>query len=163
MQKKELKQMEILLLTRKSELLREVEERFKKYQDENSGKLTEIADIASSVFNGDLEISVAEEDIRELKQIDEALVRIRSGNYGTCEYCGKPIKKARLKAIPFATLCVSCKEEEEGEGEGIDRVAPTKCDWENILGSSENGEIDETDKVSSGKKIIDLEYDDNKN
>ena len=161
MQKKELKQMEILLLTRKNELLREVEERFKKYQDENSGRLTEIADIASSVLSGDLEISVAEEDIRELKQIDDALVRIRSGNYGTCEYCGKPIKKARLKAIPFATLCVSCKEEEEREG--IDRVAPTKCDWENILGNSENGEIDETDKLSSGKKIIDLEYDDSKN
>ena len=113
MQKKELKQIESLLLARKNILLREAEERVKKYRDANNGKLTDIAEIASSVSNGDLEMLVAEEDARELKQIDDALAKIRAGHYGICEQCGRSIKKARLKAIPFATLCVSCKEEEE--------------------------------------------------
>ena len=130
MQKKELKQMESLLLVRKNILLREVEERVKKYRDANSGKLTDIAEIASSVSDGELEMLVAEEDARELKQIEDAIARIRAGHYGMCEQCGRAIKKARLKAIPFTTLCVSCKEEEEKECN--DKSAQKKYDWESI-------------------------------
>ena len=108
MQKKELKYMENLLLSRKDILLQEFEERFKKYRDSSSEKLTDIAEIASSSSNEILEITVAEEDAKELKQIEDALDRIKAGHYGVCEQCGRMIKKARLKAIPFATLCVSC-------------------------------------------------------
>jgi DnaK suppressor protein len=42
-------------------------------------------------------------------EIDRALAKIDAGTYGTCEQCGQPIPKARLKALPYATLCVSCK------------------------------------------------------
>ncbi len=162
MQKKELKQIESLLLAKKDTLLREVEKRFKKYQDTSGGKLTEIVEIAASVLNGDLEILVAEEEARGLKQIEDALARIRAGNYGVCEQCGRAIKKARLKAIPFTTLCVNCKEEEERESGG--KAAQTKCDWENTLGNAENGEMDEADKTSlRERKFTELEYDDRKN
>lgn len=163
MQKKELKQMENLLLNKKSILLREVEERFKKYRDANNGKLTDIAEIASSVLNGDLEMLVAGEDIRELKQIEDALARIRAGHYGICEQCSRPIKKARLKAIPFATLCVSCKEEEEREC--IEQTPQSRYEWEECIGRSGNSEMEmeETDKRRMGNKIIELEYDDTKN
>jgi DnaK suppressor protein len=161
MQKKELKQMESLLLHKKDILLREVEERFKKFRDANSGKLTDIAEIASSVLNGDLEIHVAEVDVRELKQIEDALARIKEGHYGVCEQCGRSIKKARLKAIPFATLCVSCKEEEERE---CFEKTPnqTRYEWEDSIGTGEM-EADEIDKRHLGNKIIEFEYDDNKN
>jgi len=160
MQKKELKQMESLLLNRKNILLREFEERFMKYRDANSGKLTDIAEIASSSSNDELEITVAEEDARELKQIEDALARISAGHYGVCEQCGRMIKKARLKAIPFATLCVSCKEEEERVDE---KTAPMRYDGEDIIGKPENNEADEIDKRYLGKKIIELEYDDSRN
>jgi len=161
MQKKELKQMESLLLVRKNILLREVEERVKKYRDANNGKLTDIAEIASSVSNGDLEMLVAEEDARELKQIDDALAKIRAGHYGICEQCGRSIKKARLKAIPFTTLCVSCKEEEEKECG--DKAAQTKYDWESTIGNSDNGEMEELDKKYMGSKRVEFELDDSKN
>ena len=161
MQKKELKQMKSLLLVRKNILLREVEERVKKYRDANNGKLTDIAEIASSVSNGDLEMLVAEEDARELKQIDDALAKIRAGHYGICEQCGRSIKKARLKAIPFTTLCISCKEEEEKECG--DKDAQTKYDWESTIGSSDNGEMEELDKKYMGRKKIEFELDDSKN
>ncbi|MBI2471652.1 MAG: TraR/DksA family transcriptional regulator [Planctomycetes bacterium] len=161
MQKKELKQMESLLLVRKNILLREVEERVKKYKDANSGKLTDIAEIASSVSNGDLEMLVAEEDARELKQIEDALARIRAGHYGNCEQCGRAIKKARLKAIPFTTLCVSCKEEEEKECN--DKSAQAKYEWESTIGNSENGEMEELDKKYMGRKMAEFELDDRKN
>jgi DnaK suppressor protein len=44
-----------------------------------------------------------------VEEIDRALARIDAGSYGTCEQCGQPIPKARLKALPYATLCVACK------------------------------------------------------
>ena len=42
-------------------------------------------------------------------EIDRALGKIESGTYGVCERCGNPIPKARLKALPYAALCVACK------------------------------------------------------
>jgi len=161
MLKKELKQMKSLLLVKKNILLREVEERVKKYREANSEKTTDIAEIASSASDGDVEMIVAEEGTRELKQIEDALARIKAGHYGVCEQCSRPIKKARLKAIPFATLCVSCKEEEEKECG--DKSAQTKYDWESTIGSSENGEMEEINKKYSGSKIAELELDDSRN
>jgi len=160
MQKKELKQIENLLLARKNVLLKEVDERFRKYKNANNEKLTDIAEIASSVLNDDIEMIVAEEGSRELKQIEDALARIRAGNYGVCEQCGQPIKKARLKAIPFTTLCVSCKEDEEREcGE---RHSSLEYDWESVARNSENGDKDDINAYA-GRKLIEREIDDRKN
>ncbi len=44
-----------------------------------------------------------------VEEIDRALAKIEQGTYGICERCGEPIKKARLKALPYASLCISCK------------------------------------------------------
>jgi DnaK suppressor protein len=44
-----------------------------------------------------------------VEEIDHALAKIHEGTYGICENCGQPIPKARLKALPFARLCVACK------------------------------------------------------
>lgn len=44
-----------------------------------------------------------------LAAVEEAVARMESGTYGTCESCGKPIGEARLEALPDATLCVACK------------------------------------------------------
>lgn len=42
-------------------------------------------------------------------EIDRALSKMDAGTYGVCERCGNPIPKARLKALPYAALCVACK------------------------------------------------------
>lgn len=42
-------------------------------------------------------------------EIDRALAKIDTGTYGVCEQCGQPIPHARLKALPYAALCVACK------------------------------------------------------
>ena len=44
-----------------------------------------------------------------VEEIDRALHKIELGTYGICESCGQPIPKARLKALPYAALCVQCK------------------------------------------------------
>lgn len=48
-----------------------------------------------------------------LKKLDESLKRIEDGTFGVCEECGEDIEVRRLDARPTATLCVSCKEEQE--------------------------------------------------
>ena len=52
-------------------------------------------------------------DREKILRIEEALRRIDQGEYGICEECEEPIGVKRLKAMPFATLCVRCQEAEE--------------------------------------------------
>jgi len=44
-----------------------------------------------------------------IEEIDDALSRIDDKTYGACERCFQPIPKARLRALPYARLCVACK------------------------------------------------------
>lgn len=55
----------------------------------------------------------AASESKELRAIDEALYRVREGIYGECEDCGEPIPEPRLKALPLAKLCISCKQVNE--------------------------------------------------
>lgn len=41
-----------------------------------------------------------------LAELDHALERVASGEYGRCETCGEPIPPARLEARPSATRCI---------------------------------------------------------
>ncbi len=45
---------------------------------------------------------------QEIAQVRIALSRIENGTYGTCSTCGGPIARARLEALPTATLCADC-------------------------------------------------------
>lgn len=47
------------------------------------------------------------------REIELALERLESGEYGICEDCGDPIHIKRLDAAPWAHLCVGCKENAE--------------------------------------------------
>jgi len=71
------------------------------------------ADVGSSNFERDQEMSVAHNTREMLEQTQLALRLLDSGQYGTCESCGRPIGKARLQAFPRATMCVACKQREE--------------------------------------------------
>ncbi|MFN7669646.1 MAG: TraR/DksA family transcriptional regulator [Planctomycetota bacterium] len=45
----------------------------------------------------------------ELQQVEHALARIETGEYGRCEGCRRPIQTARLEMVPFATRCAHCE------------------------------------------------------
>ena len=49
-------------------------------------------------------------DTTLLREIKEALERLRDGSYGICQDCGMPVSRKRLEAIPWARFCVSCQE-----------------------------------------------------
>lgn len=61
-------------------------------------------------------------DYTSLRQVQSALDRLESGDYGVCAECEEPISEKRLKAIPWAQYCVHCQDrvqsrDEEGEFE----------------------------------------------
>jgi len=45
-----------------------------------------------------------------LRDVEHALAKMDAGTYGTCESCGKPIDPERLEALPWAILCMECKQ-----------------------------------------------------
>lgn len=61
------------------------------------------------------ELTKANMNERQVRQIDDALKAIADGSYGICKKCGEKIGKARLEARPFAEYCISCQEEMENE------------------------------------------------
>ncbi|MDW8153833.1 MAG: TraR/DksA C4-type zinc finger protein [Armatimonadota bacterium] len=50
-----------------------------------------------------------------LRMVEDALRKLDAGQYGICERCGQSIDVERLRALPFARLCIRCKTEEERE------------------------------------------------
>ncbi len=71
------------------------------------------ADVGSSNFERDQEMSLVQNSRDMLEQAQLAYRRLESGEYGWCEVCGKPIGKGRLQVFPRATLCLECKQREE--------------------------------------------------
>jgi len=71
------------------------------------------ADTGTKTFEREQEISLANNILERITQVERALERLEEGNYGWCERCGNAIPVERLAAFPSATLCVSCKQLEE--------------------------------------------------
>jgi len=55
------------------------------------------------------DLALSAQALAAIEEIDAALAAIEDLTYGTCEQCHQPIPKARLKALPYARLCVVCK------------------------------------------------------
>ena len=71
------------------------------------------ADVGSSNFERDQELSLVQNSKDMLEQAVSALKAFDNGRYGWCEVCGRPIGKDRLQVFPRATMCVTCKQREE--------------------------------------------------
>ena len=71
------------------------------------------ADTGTKTFEREQEITLANNILERVTQVERALERLEEGGYGWCERCGNPIPVERLAAFPSATLCVSCKQLEE--------------------------------------------------
>lgn len=103
----------------KSNVAQMEEEALKKSRKEASGDLSNvpihIADVGTDNFEQDFTLGLIENEDQELREIDSALERITDKTYGVCDKCSKYIPTKRLDAIPYARLCISCKEKEESE------------------------------------------------
>ncbi len=83
-------------------------------------------DYAVNSYDRDFMLSLTEMEQRQMLLIEEALLRIDRGEYGSCLQCGQEIPEKRLEVEPWARHCVRCQElEEQGlllqqQGHGFD-------------------------------------------
>lgn len=100
----------------------------KELRSQSSG---DVIDAALDSAQDELSSQLAEVESRELANIENALERMRDGDYGSCENCTEGIPLARLQALPYATLCIKCQRKAEKNG-----TAPSgPRDWKKMLES----------------------------
>ena len=115
----ELKQM---LDERRRELQAEVQGKMRGVREEGTwgGKLNEVLDTVESAeadIQEDLEFALVQMKSETLNKVNDALVRLEQGSYGTCFDCGEEIAEKRLRALPFAVRCKDCEEARENAGQ----------------------------------------------
>ncbi len=114
--RKDLKPVEDKLVAERDELVRQIEEIEARYSgDENVDVLAQgtEGEPESLTIDRERDLSLLENARDLLDQVDRALRKIADGTYGKCASCGKSIEAARLRALPHASLCISCKRLEE--------------------------------------------------
>ena len=82
-------------------------------QMDTNSRQGDLADQASGNNEVHIQLKLKQTDAKILQAIDEALRRIDEGTYGICRDCGEPIAAARLNAIPWTRVCISCKEKQK--------------------------------------------------
>jgi len=78
--------------------------------------IQDMADAASNSYNVDILMSISDNDLNLLKDIDNSLDKIKNGTYGICEECEEKISEKRLEANPVARYCITCKRMMEEKG-----------------------------------------------
>lgn len=73
-------------------------------------ELNDEGDYASVSNNNMVETAIGSQQQTELHEIEAALAKIKSGNYGICDMCEEPIGVQRLKVKPHAKYCIDCRE-----------------------------------------------------
>jgi DnaK suppressor protein len=103
----------------------------------------DVVDAALDSAHDEINSQLAEVESRELAQIENALERMRAGQYGVCEGCAGQIPLLRLQALPYATLCIRCQQEAEKQGLSGGR----SVDWSKIVdsGSGDASDLSFTD------------------
>ncbi|MFE0315401.1 TraR/DksA family transcriptional regulator, partial [Streptomyces albogriseolus] len=82
-------------------------------RDSGDGAGDDDADTGTKNITREHELALAANAREMLDQFERALQRLDAGTYGLCENCGEPIGKARMQAVPRATQCVECKQNQE--------------------------------------------------
>ena len=72
----------------------------------------DLADQASGTNEVEIQLKLKMTDAKILQAIEEALYRLEKGVYGICRDCGDPIAAARLEAIPWTRVCITCKQKQ---------------------------------------------------
>ena len=110
----DIKRFEQVLLEKRQELVGDVsemkDETLKRSRLDAAGDLSSMpihmADIGTDNYEQEFALGLMESERKLLREIDDALDRIKEGGYGVCEATNKPIAYARLEAQPWARYSV---------------------------------------------------------
>lgn len=107
------KTIETKLRNRYNEIWSDIRRELDKHEEQQYQDLVQGAgdpeDDATANLLVDLNLSELDRDVEELRAVQDALARLRRGEYGRCQNCGRQISPARLEALPQAALCIDCQ------------------------------------------------------
>jgi len=127
------------LAARRSELRRRLGTVLNDLGNLNPG---DAADVAFGAGSEEVASHLVELEAKEMRQIERAMGKIKSGTYGSCEGCHAKIPVARLNALPYTTVCVKCQREMESDSRwGGGRLGGN---WDQIV-DHESGEPSRSD------------------
>jgi DnaK suppressor protein len=97
-----------------------------------TGRPTEVREAVEHTdadFYEDIELALLQMRSDMLFRVDEALLRLDAGGYGSCSECAGEIAQRRLRALPFAVRCQTCEEKRYPAREHTRHVAPLHGDF----------------------------------
>ncbi len=101
------------LCTEQAGLTKELSELEVTIKEEGVGYSTHPADDGTNAFDQARDLAVHVNAEHTLQLVNDALARFENGTYGLCVDCGQEIDAARLEAIPYTPLCLSCQSRRE--------------------------------------------------
>jgi DnaK suppressor protein len=105
----------------RAQMLRNVKQDLQEGREQSKDEGMDTYDIASDARDREINFILSDRDRDKVLAIDEALGRIDAGTYGVCESCESDIAEARLEALPFTRLCISCQADREKEAKTMKR------------------------------------------
>lgn len=117
MEEKELQAARENLLRMRRELMQEVQDAAAACREMGQDGVPDIGDMSSQTYSRDVLLNLSEAQRQKIRDIDAALDRLASGEYGICLRCGEEIDPKRMAVRPFSRYCVECKTEVEKFGE----------------------------------------------
>ena len=112
-----------MLRNRRSEMQQDVKSRIRDERTDRSIDVRDDLEHSDADIQGDIALSLLQMRAEALARIDEALVRLDAGKYGSCFECEREISERRLRALPFAVRCQACEERREQEQGRARRLA----------------------------------------
>ena len=103
------------LLDTRSEIISEVNHNTETTIEMGSDGVQDIGDVSANTYNRQILLSLNDGQRTILADIDDALDRIKNGEYGICIECEEEIGAKRLEVRPQAKYCIDCKTEIEKE------------------------------------------------
>jgi DnaK suppressor protein len=104
-----------ILDERRREIEHDVQSRIRSARTDRSIDVRDDVEQSDDGIQGDIERALLQMRAETLTRIDEALVRLDAGQYGSCVDCEKDIAGRRLRALPFAVRCQACAEKRESQ------------------------------------------------
>jgi DnaK suppressor protein len=105
-----------MLETKRAEILGEIKRARQDSLESDRTSFPEVGDLVSASVQKERAFEYGEIGVNALREINNALEKLKAGTYGICEICEKPIGYRRLEAMPSARLCIKCKAEQESLG-----------------------------------------------
>jgi DnaK suppressor protein len=104
-----------ILTERRRQMQDDVQSRLRHGRFTRPDDVRDDLELSDADIQEDMELALLQMRAETLVRIDEALVRLDAGKYGSCFECAGDISERRLRALPFAVRCQACEERREQE------------------------------------------------